>query len=118
MTNVYCYVDDSDITHWILWDPDSRDNGGRALLDDAMRTGFPIQTFLENQENRKLKDLSDFLFCTYHDDDNDYTKFLLRQFGGDMGAFVGFLADNLSGKDLKDLNARLARKVKKEKITT
>jgi hypothetical protein len=109
-------MDDCDIPHWILWDPDSRDDGGRALLEDAIRTDFSIQTFLENQENKTLEDLGNFLFCKYHDDDNDYRKFLLRHFDGDMGAFADFLAENLSDKDLNDLNDHLASKLKKESI--
>lgn len=113
MTNLYSYVDNYDITHWILWDPDSRDNGGRAILDDAMRTGFPIKTCLENQDNETLEDLSNFLFCKYHDDDEDYRKFLLREFEGDMNAFVTFLANNLSDKDLNDLSVGLSSKNKK-----
>jgi hypothetical protein len=117
MTNIYCYVDDEEITHWILWDPDSRDNGGRMLLEDAMKTGFPIRAFVEDQENKTLEDLSNFLFCKYHDDDKDYTKFLLRGFEGDMGAFVDFLEDNLSDKDLKDLKTRLDRKLTAQKVT-
>ena len=117
MTNIYCYVDDTEITHWILWDPDSRDNGGRMLVEDAMKTGFPIRTFLEDQGNKTLEDLGDFLFCIYHDDDSDYTKFLLRHFDRDMGSLAGFLADNLTNKDLKDLKARLARKLRTEKVT-
>lgn len=114
MTNIYCYVDDCDIHHWILWDPDSRDNGGRELLEDAMKTGFPIQTFLENQDNTTLEDLSNFLFCRYHDDD-DFNKFLLNNIAGDMSTFVTFLTDNLTEKDLSDMSDRLAG-LKKEKI--
>jgi hypothetical protein len=116
MTNLYSYVDDCDNIHWILWDPDSRDNSGRALLEDAMRTDFPITTCLENRNNETLEDLGNFLFCKYHDDDDDYRKFLLREFEGDMNAFVRFLADNLSEEDLNDLKCRLANRLTKETI--
>lgn len=109
MTNVYYYVDDGNVVHWVIYDPDSEDDGTREILEEAEGYGWQVQTFIEGIDNGTLSSLGDFLFREFHDDDGDLKDYLLDRFDRNIGAFAYFLVRNHTRDDIRDLRDRLTK---------
>lgn len=111
MTDILYIVDDADIVHWKIYDPadEYSVNEFQDWASSMRHHDWPVHTLLQDVDEEALKDLSIYLFDTYHGTDGDLTEYLLDRFDYDVNAFVDFLAVNFKRDSLRNIRDKLTR---------
>ena len=111
MTDILYIVDDADIVHWKLYDPEDPHsvNEVRDWVTAMKLNGWPVHTFIKGADDDTLAYLGDYLFDYFHGSDADLTGYLLDRFDHNVDNLVDFLEANFKRDSLRSIRDQLTR---------